>query len=78
MPYITTFERKGIQKGLQQKAREDVIEVLEIRFGSIPSLMIEGITQENDPETLKRLLRQAVTVDSIETFQQYLNETLTQ
>lgn len=37
MPYITSVERMGIKKGILQKGREDVIEVLQIRFSNVPS-----------------------------------------
>jgi hypothetical protein len=36
MPYITSIEQMGIQQGIQQKAREAVIEILDPRFEGVP------------------------------------------
>jgi hypothetical protein len=36
MPYVTSIERHGIEKGLLQGLQEAVIQALETRFGSVP------------------------------------------
>ena len=40
MPYITSVERIGIQKGMLQNAREAVLDVLEARFATVPSAVV--------------------------------------
>ena len=76
MPYITSIERRGIEKGLQQgilkNAREAVLKVLQVRFKNIslpPRLvqMIQGIDQKDVLDTLHE---QSITVESIPTFEQ--------
>ncbi|MBZ8181436.1 hypothetical protein [Oscillatoria salina] len=68
MPYITGFERDG----MVQNARESVIEVLQIRFEVVPENAIAILnTIENLPQ-LKQLHRQAVTVESLQEFEQIL------
>ncbi|MEW6496664.1 MAG: transposase [Cyanobacteriota bacterium] len=81
MPYILSFERRalrardegiqlGIETGILQKGREAVLEVLRIRFEEVPSSLEEAINQIEDDSVLKTLLRQAITIGSVEEFQQ--------
>ena len=87
MPYVTSFERlarqEGLDEGILQKGREDVIDVLTIRFSDVPPSLVEAINQIEDPSLLKTLLRQAITTSSIIEFQGNLsqlssgNETIT-
>jgi len=73
MPYVTTIERwarqKGLEQGVLQKSREAILEVLEVRFGSVPEELTESLNQIQEDSVLTSLLRQAITVDSLETFQ---------
>lgn len=68
MPYITTFERRAMLKTL----RENVIEILDARFEVVPPSIIETVNQLGDLDGLKQLLRRAVTINSLEEFQQLL------
>lgn len=81
MPYILSFERRalrardegiqlGIETGILQKGREAVLEVLRIRFEEVPSSLEEAINQIEDDSVLKTLHRQAITIGSVEEFQQ--------
>ncbi len=78
MPYITSFERlgheRGVTEGIIQQRREDVIEVLEVRFQEVPTEVIQKINQIEDPALLKTLLRQAIALGSVEQFLGYLQE----
>ena len=73
MPYVTSIERLGIQKGMMTRGREDVIDILEIRFDIVPSPLIEMINKIDDINQLKILQRQAVTIASLAEFQQFIN-----
>jgi hypothetical protein len=73
MPYVTSIERLGIQKGMMTRGREDVIDILEIRFDIVPSPLIEMINKIDDINQLKKLLKQAVTIGSLADFQQLIN-----
>ena len=77
MPYILSFERNAERKvhqarleGILQKGREDVLEVLRIRFENLPSSIELVINQIEDDSVLKALHRQAVTIASLEEFEQ--------
>jgi hypothetical protein len=80
MPYVTSFERlarkegisQGIAEGILQKGREDVIEVLDVRFGEVPSEVVEKINAIADPSLLKTLHREAIAIESLEQFREYL------
>ncbi|MBF0523655.1 MAG: Rpn family recombination-promoting nuclease/putative transposase [Deltaproteobacteria bacterium] len=74
--FIEEGIQKGIQQGIQQgiqegtlvKAREDIVEGIEIRFGQIPSEVIESIDQLSDTIVLKSLLKQAFVASSLDEF----------
>ena len=76
MPYITTYERRGMLQGRIQTMQENILEVLDVRFETVPETITEGIQQLDDPELLKTLLRQAIAIASIEAFQALLDRTL--
>lgn len=65
MPLISNYERRAMVR----TAREDVLEVLNLRFPEPPSSLQERIAQIDDLSALKRLLRQAVTASSLEEFE---------
>lgn len=93
MPYVTTAERigmekgiekgieqgieqgiekgiaKGIEKGERKRLRQDIIEVLEIRFGKAPDGIREKIEEIEDVASLSALHRKAVVVSSLEGFE---------
>jgi hypothetical protein len=73
MSYVTSIERHGIEKGLQQgrlqTLRELVIEGLEARFGATPERLREQVLAIEDQERLRELHREAVVVASLAAFQ---------
>jgi hypothetical protein len=80
MRYVTTIERRAIQRGLEQgieqgilqKGREDLLEILIIRFEHLPQPLVDQINNLTDINQLKRLLKQAVLAPSLAEFQQGL------
>jgi len=76
MEYITTAERIGMRKGLEQgmleDAREMVLEAVEERLGSVPEDVREKVMGIGDRDTLKRLHRLAIRCDSLEEFRREL------
>ena len=76
MPYITSVERLGIRKGLEQalerkqiiKGQEYIIRILEVRFENIPLSLKTLIGLIKNQEVLGTLLVQAVTLQSVEAF----------
>ena len=81
MPYITSVERIGIQKGLKQglqqgalgESQQLIIETLDERFGAVPSFISDAILQIRDHNQLRALHRRAIRSTSIEEFRQKLS-----
>jgi len=78
MPYITSIERLGIERGIErgnlQTQRQSIIEVLEIRFAEVPSELTAVLNGIEDLEFLKQLHKRAVTVASVEELQQLITQ----
>jgi len=72
MRYVTSIERIGMKKGTLKATREAVVDVLEERFGRAPQSVVEVINGMNDPSLLKSLHRSAVSLGSLEEFEQVL------
>lgn len=72
MPYITQTEKIARQEGQTEgqlgRAREDVVDALCVRFGDIPYRLREAIGHVDSLSELKRLLRAAITVASLDEF----------
>jgi hypothetical protein len=73
MPYITSVERFGIEKGrqegLQEGQRGAIVRILEVRFEAVPVELRERMGRIDDLEVLGMLLVQAVTAQSLEAFE---------
>ena len=80
MQYVTSVERIGIKKGLQQglqqgsfeTSREDIIEILKTRFKNVPGSIVTALNSTEDLSLLKDLLKKAVTITSLDEFQEDL------
>ena len=72
MPYVTSVEKIGIEKGMQQgmllEARDMLIEVLTERFGGINSELSNQIQRIDSRERLKGSLRQALRAKNLNEF----------
>ena len=72
MPYVTSVEKIGIEKGMQQgmllDAQDMLIEVLTERFGGVSGELSEQIKRIDSRERLKNLIRQALRVKSFDEF----------
>ena len=61
-------------KGALRNAQEGVIEVLEVRFAEAPETAVEAVNSIEDMDILKDLHRKAITVGSLDEFEQILIE----
>lgn len=75
MQYVTSIERmaiqEGIEQGILQNGRDDVIEILKTRFGVVPSSIVDFINGIEEPSELKTLLKRAITIGSVEEFEEF-------
>ena len=78
MRYVTSIERiakkEGIEEGKIEIARENIIIVLEVRFGKVPLNICESVNLINDLSVLKKLHRNAILISSVEDFAELINE----
>ncbi|NEQ38024.1 MAG: transposase [Okeania sp. SIO3I5] len=72
MPYITSIEQIGLEKGEQigivKSAKESIITVLETRFENVPVNIVDAVNQIDNIQSLKQLTKTAVLIDSLESF----------
>ena len=67
--------KQGIERGSRERAIEDLLDVLEIRFGLAASdLLAARIGAIDDMQFLKQLHRAAIQVPSLEAFRHLLDE----
>ena len=68
------FLKQGIEQGGRERAVEDILDVLEIRFGtSVADQFADRIAVIDDLQRLKQLLRSAVQVNGLDDFQRLLD-----
>jgi len=76
--YLTKWEREGLQKGIEQERergrREDVVRVLEVRFGPLPDRVRETLSGITDPEHLARLIDAAALATGLSDFEKALGD----
>lgn len=73
MPYITSIERLGIERGVLQGLQRGVLNNLATRFGEVPGEIRARVEQVAHEEHLLALQRQAITVASLAEFEQLLH-----
>jgi hypothetical protein len=73
MPYVTSIERIGIKRGMKRGSKEAILEVLDERFGGVPSDILDHINNIEDDGELKKILRLAVKCASLDELMQMLN-----
>lgn len=78
MPLLSNMELRGMERGVLEKARSDIQRVLQIRLGRISSQMESSLSRISELSLLDELLTLAVTVSSLEEFQQSLEKILSQ
>jgi len=58
--------KEGIQKGIEQGKRQSLVQVLESRFGSVDSALMEKVEIIKGTELLDKYFRKALTIDSLD------------
>ena len=70
MDYVTSFERRGSLL----TAQDDIITVLDTRFGEPPELIIERLKKIDSLRRLKNLLKKAVIIGTLNDFERDLKK----
>ncbi len=66
---IDKGKKEGEKNGIILNARENLIDVLELRFGNVQKAIKEKIDNINEPSTLRDLLKKAVQIESMSEFE---------
>ncbi len=74
MRYVTSIERLAKEEGILETNRENVIKILQTRFGVVPEPVVEVISGIEDLSVLQTFFTSAITIGSIEEFQQVIND----
>ncbi|HAI68702.1 MAG TPA: cytosolic protein [Gammaproteobacteria bacterium] len=78
MRYVTTWERRGFNEGVElgilQKSREDITDILEVRFQQVPKTLEQKLDSFDDTSWLSQLHKKAVLVGSLEEFEQLIEK----
>ncbi len=72
--FFQSLTQQGIEEGIRERAIEDLLDVLEIRFDMHETHPLsDGIAAIDDLQRLKQLHRAAIQVSSLEAFEQALD-----
>ena len=85
MPYITSVERRGFEKGYQQGfqqgflkgGKDNIILLLEVRFEDVAQELKQIIEKLDDIELLGKLFAQAATTPSLDEFESFVSQNVT-
>ncbi len=81
MPFLSTIEEMALEKGQQigeqigiKKTRQqDILDLLEKRFGKLSETLIKTIKKINDLTFLKQLVITTISVNSVAEFERLIN-----
>ncbi|NCQ98469.1 MAG: hypothetical protein GPJ11_03185 [Microcystis aeruginosa L211-101] len=76
MPFLSTIEEMALEEGAKLTNQKHIILALQSRFGEIPNSLIETINQIEDVSVLEGLFVPSITINSLEEFQQLVNDSL--
>ncbi|NER06158.1 MAG: hypothetical protein F6K17_27990, partial [Okeania sp. SIO3C4] len=80
--FLSTMEELAIERGQQigqeigakENCRQNILDLLEKRFNSLPETLIKAINEINDLALLKRLLVETITVNSVAEFEELITD----
>jgi len=84
MPFLSTIEElaeergqvKGKQIGAKETCQQNIFDLLENRFGTLPERLIKTLKQIDDLMVLKQLHLKTISVNSLEEFQKLIDAEL--
>ncbi|MDB9307048.1 Rpn family recombination-promoting nuclease/putative transposase [Nodularia spumigena CS-591/12] len=72
MPLLTNIE----QRTIKQTRKQDIIKLVQVRFGNMPENLVVSINQIDNTSFLEQLLVSTISVNSLEEFAQLVNSHL--
>jgi hypothetical protein len=76
MPLLTNIEQRAIEKTTKQTLKQNIIKLVQVRFGDIPENLVANINQIDDTSFLEQIFVSAINVSSVEEFAQLVNSNL--
>ncbi|MBW1650417.1 MAG: Rpn family recombination-promoting nuclease/putative transposase [Deltaproteobacteria bacterium] len=73
MTLADQLRNEGMQQGMQQGMQRGIIDILQVRFNSVPDILMQRLNSIKDPEQLRNINKKAVIVNSISELTPYLN-----
>ena len=85
MPFLSPMEEliqeeareQGRQEGIVDNLRQNILKILQIRFGELPPEVLEAVNGIEEMDILNLLLRQAIAIASLAEFQVLLTSVKT-
>lgn len=73
VPLLSNIELRAIERTTKKTRREDIIKLLQKRFGNLPESLVENINQIDDIALLESLIVETIGVNSPEDFQRLID-----
>ncbi|MGI0482290.1 hypothetical protein ACN4EE_16085, partial [Geminocystis sp. CENA526] len=77
MPLLTNIEKRalarGEQKGAKENCQENILDLLKLRFNSVPKSIEDSLKNIDNLAFLKQLLISTISVKSLEEFEDLIN-----
>lgn len=64
--------KRGLEQGFEQGLRAGIVQMLELRFGTVPNTVLEALHDVHDVDALRLLHAEALKTESLERFHQVL------
>ncbi|NEQ39230.1 MAG: hypothetical protein F6K40_24455 [Okeania sp. SIO3I5] len=78
MEFLSTMEELAIERGEKRGAKEahiqDIIDLLQKRFNSVPETLIIALNNIEDLAQLKQLLLETISVNSVVEFEELIKD----
>ena len=68
------WKKEGIEQGIVESKRDDILDALEIKFSNVPDNIALIVNESTDPIRLKEMLHEAIRSESLDTFQKWLEK----
>ena len=65
--------QQGIQQGILQNARDNILDILEVRFETVSQSLLKRLKEINDPDILKMLHKKALLSESLDEFRKAMD-----
>ncbi len=72
MPTMSPMQKRFMAKGAVENRHEDILDILNLRFGSVPPEVAETVQQIENGKQLRTLLAAAVQVSTLDDFRRLL------